>query len=503
MGRCGRPRATPASAPCLHHAGETAGIDALAPTRRDVAPSRHLLIPQAAANGALSRHGRTTQFAPARVTVRFGQGIKAHGRLGRAMLTRLRRRGVGRDGPGLATEAALADAAQHRTPRPGDAFTPTRPQRSARRFVGRRAEFEKIRQALEEDHAHVAIYGARGRGKTSLANLVVEAMRANGHMVARHICASSSDFDEIMRGLARDLPRQFLAVPASVPSGGEAAPEGAEAALPAGALSARDVTALPARLAGHHLVLVVDEFDRIPDERTRIRVAEAMKQASDRGTPLSMVLIGVADSAEELLGGHPLLRRNLVRVPLPLLADAEVEEIVAAGAEDCGVGFPPAARMVIARISRGVPHVAHLLALRAAQAAIARDAHAVGRGDLWAAVDRLIEDSDAATTGQYETLTRRDQDRAAVTLLQRIAAAPQDAFGRFALDEPPGSGPVRVGDVGVPPADWRALVAAKAFRLGPGWAAFMNPELQTYLLLRAASGFAATRRITAPGGTLP
>jgi hypothetical protein len=288
------------------------------------------------------------------------------------MLTRLFRRafGGGADPDGDDRDPAAGSPAPAPPPiaRPGDAFTPTRPQRSARRFVGRRAEFDRIRQALEEDRAHVIIYGERGRGKTSLANLVVEAMRASGHMVARHTCGTGSDFDSIMRGLARDLPRQFLAVPAGVANAGE----GAEAALPGGLLSPRDVASLPARLAGQHLVLVLDEFDCVADGQARVRLAEAMKQASDRGSPLSVVLVGVAASPEELLGGHPLVRRNLVRVPLPLLSDEEIEEIVGAGAEDCGIGFPPAARMVIVRIARGVPHVAHLLGLRVAQAVVAR-----------------------------------------------------------------------------------------------------------------------------------
>ena len=418
------------------------------------------------------------------------------------MLTRLLRRRVGASGRSDASQDApedpLTPPERPRAPRPGDAFTPTRPQRSARRFVGRRVEFERIRQALEEDRAHVAIYGERGRGKTSLVNLVVEAMRANGHMVARHTCGSGSDFEQIMRGLARDLPRQFLAVPSADAS----ATEGAEAALPAGPVSPRDVATLPARLAGGHLVLVLDEFDRVVSERTRIRVSEAMKQASDRGAPLSIVLVGVADSVEQLLGGHAIIRRNLVRVPLPLLTDAEIEEIVAGGAEDCGIAFPPAARMVIARIARGVPHVAHLLSLRAAQAAVAHDASLVGRGDLWAAVDRMIEEADAATADQYEALTTRGQDLAAMRCSSVTAAAPQDAFGRFSLDEPSPPGPVHVGGVPLPAEEWDHLLAARVFRRSTGGVAFANPELQTYLLLRAASGYAAMRRIGSESGTL-
>src|SRR5229473_2109553 len=81
-----------------------------------------------------------------------------------------------------------------------------------RRLLGRAPELRRILQALQEDRAHVVLYSERGRGKTSLANLVVESLRRSGSIVARHTCEAGTSFDSLMRGLMHDLPPSLLAV---------------------------------------------------------------------------------------------------------------------------------------------------------------------------------------------------------------------------------------------------------------------------------------------------
>src|SRR5487761_2096668 len=90
-----------------------------------------------------------------------------------------------------------------------EAFTPTQPQRNPRRLAGRASERSLIVGAVSYNRAHVVLYGDRGRGKTSLVNLVAASARTAGYMVGRYACAQDSIFDEIMRGLARELPRPF------------------------------------------------------------------------------------------------------------------------------------------------------------------------------------------------------------------------------------------------------------------------------------------------------
>ncbi len=340
-----------------------------------------------------------------------------------------------------------------------EAFTPTRPQRSARRFVGRAEQFDRIMRALEDERAHVVLYAERGHGKTSLANLVAAEARHAGHMVARVTCSAESDYDAIIRGLARDIPVPLLAVPLV----DDPELEGCETALPPKRLQPRDVVTLPQRLTGARLILIVDEFDRVLDEETRTRLADTIKQASDACAPLSFVIVGVSDSLEHLLGRHPSIQRNVVGVPLPLLAEAQIEDIIARGAAEAALSFPADARSCIAGLARGVPYVAHVLALRTCQAALERDASVVGGRDLRDAIACAVRETDPRVIGIYETVTAGGRDSEMTQLLRTIAGGRQNAFGQFLARPIPGDG-VRVAGGVAHRALWTRLLHAGVIR---------------------------------------
>jgi hypothetical protein len=397
-----------------------------------------------------------------------------------------------RGGMGLATREAAAAALLPSDPRRQalrEAFTPMRPQRSLRRFVGRRAQFARILQAIEEDQAHVVLYAERGRGKTSLANLVADAARSADHMVARYACTAESDFDAIVRGLAADLPRPLLGAPLVQ----EAGLQGCEAALPPGRLQPRDVTALPTRLMGR-LLLVVDEFDRVQDEATRTRLADTIKMASDCAAPLSFLVVGVSESLEQLLGRHPSIQRNVVGVPLPLLPAAEIDGLIERGARDVGLVFPSRVRACIVSLARGGPYVAQLLALRAGQAALGRQVAEVSERDLKAAIQRVVEEADPRVVALHEDLTEGGRAADMAALLRGIAGGAQNEFGQFLAEALPDGG-LCVAGVGAEPVLWSRLRDTGAVRAcvgaGPNVFTFGEAALGPYILLRAARDGAA------------
>jgi hypothetical protein len=348
-----------------------------------------------------------------------------------------------------------------RSGRPGDAFTPTRPK-SGRHLVGREVELQRILGALLDERAHVVLYSERGRGKTSLANLVSESLRRNERIVARYTCEASSNFESIIRGLARDLPTSLLAVAAADAS---ADCEGCEAALPTGALQPRDVAALPSRLNCRDLVCVIDEFDRIEDPSTRARFADTIKQVSDRGIGLNFVIVGVSENLEQILGQHPSIQRAICAIHLPLLTDAEIVEMLTRGSRDSGLVFP---QDVIARVSviaDGMPYMAQLLGLRIAQSVLARTDDTAGTGDFRAAVDQLVAETRANVVAQYARLTDGGQDQAMIAALRRIATAEQDRWGRITAFE--SANGVMVGGREVTALAWLRLREENVLRPTP------------------------------------
>lgn len=365
-----------------------------------------------------------------------------------------------------------------------EVFTPTRPQRSGRRLTGRQDELMRIFRAIALDRAHVVLYGERGRGKTSLVNMVASTARNSGYMVGRYACSSESKFDDIIRGLVRDLPASMLTM--SLVEDAEL--EGCEAALPHGRLQPRDVASLPSRLIGHHLVLIADEFDRVVDGPTRTLFADTIKQTSDQGAALSFVIVGVSDSLEELLGQHPSIQRNIASVPLPLLKDGDIDEILVKGGQQTSIEFSDTVRKAVIRVAWGVPYVAQLLALHAATEAVMRHSTTVDAEDLEAAFRRAIQEIDPRVAALYQTVTAGGRDHAMVATLRALASGEQDQFARFIVTERGNDG--EEAGRRVDPQAWKRLLEAQVVRrcpsIGPDTFAFAEPMLQHYILIRSS-----------------
>jgi hypothetical protein len=366
---------------------------------------------------------------------------------------------------------------------PNEAFTPTRP-RPGRRLIGRQRELERILRALVEEQAHVVLYSERGRGKTSLANLVVDSLRRAGVIVARHTCEAGTTFDSLLRGLARDLPVALLASAAAALDG----TQGCEAALPAGPLRPRDVVALPSHLTCRGLICVVDEFDRIEDTAARTLLADSIKQLSDQGVPLAFMIVGVSENLEQILGQHPSIQRALVSVDLRLLPDTEVGDLIVRGGYDMGLTFAPS---VIARVvdqARGMPYVAQLMGLRLAQAAAAEGKKFLDDADFDAVVMHMIEETPPRVAALYAAMTANGRDGEMIAVLTRIATAGQDAWGRLQVSGTSDGG-LMIEGMRVSPSIWRRLEAAEllnASDAGPDHVTFGQRGLMHYVLLLAA-----------------
>ena len=380
----------------------------------------------------------------------------------------------------------------HRANALHEAFTPTRPQRSFRKLAGRKEELRRILEAISENRSHVVLYGERGRGKTSLVNLIASSARSSGYAVARFSCDAGSELDGIIRGLARDMPRSLLAVPAVEETG----LEGCEAALPRGTIQPRDIAHLPTRLSAANVLLVIDEFDRVSDATTRTRLADAIKQISDRAAPLSFLIVGVSDSLDALLGRHPSIQRSVVGVPLPLLSDNECLDILELGAKESELNYPPQVRGKIIELARGVPYIVQLLALYAGARALARDADAVSAGDLHGAMQQAVAEMDPRVRTLYDELTQGELDRGLTALLLRLARTPHDGFARFLVQDVDGE--LRLADEPIHPVRWARMIDSGAVRAcrgaGLGLHTFAEPLLLHYVLLRAEVADAHSRQ---------
>jgi hypothetical protein len=314
-----------------------------------------------------------------------------------------------------------------------EAFTPTRPKQQASLFSGRHREMQRIIAAIEEERAHIVLYGERGSGKTSLANVVAAKAAEAGYFVLRSACSSELSFDDIFRGFLRRLPATFL--DGGIGATTRAGVENFEQLLPPDEIGVPTLIQTFEKLHDKHVILVIDEYDRVTNEATKNKFAELIKNMSDASAPVTLLLIGVAENVDELLGKHPSLQRTLVTIPLPLMAPREIAGIIESGERKSGFRFDPAVREKIVELAQGLPYHAQLLCLFAARNSVRRHSQWVEREDLRYGVQRAIEEAEGKIKEMYNLALGTQPGTAFKDALFAAARATSDEFGTFTVND--------------------------------------------------------------------
>jgi hypothetical protein len=277
------------------------------------------------------------------------------------------------------------------------AFTPTLPRGFGPLFVGREAYLRRLMAAVRDERAHVVLYGDRGVGKTSLTNAFGELSRRAGYLVLRRSCGFSTTYDGLFQGVLDGAAPRAVTPPA----GGYRRP-----------LEPDQVVDALAGYRGGRLIAVIDEYDRVEDERLRSHIAETIKSLSDRAAPVAFVIVGVAASLTDLLGRHPSIQRNVVGVHLAPMSDIEIHRLIEVGARAADIDFAPDVALTIAGLARGMPYYAHSLCLFATRVAATRESRVVTQADLDAAITELLGAQDPEFNELYQRLAAKTGDAA-------------------------------------------------------------------------------------------
>lgn len=332
--------------------------------------------------------------------------------------------------------AAAAGLSSERSQALREAFTPTRPKhRVDSLFVGRIPILRRIIAAIEEERAHVVLFGDRGRGKTSVANVVQDLAEQAGYLVLKLTCSGELGFEDLFRSFLRRIPSTYYLPARDDPFLARRGITSFEELLPEGPFSVTELNEVLKDLQGVHVLLVLDEYDRVVQDDVKGKLAELIKNLTDNSVPVTLFIIGVASSLDELLGKHPSIQRALVAVHLPLMTDAEIARIVTVGAETAGLAFEARVRDRIVFFARGLPYYAQLLSLHAARSAVARGAEVVAAADLAYAVRCCVHEAERAVVEAYERAAEAGRRGSSKDVLFAAAQAPTDAFGYFRLQD--------------------------------------------------------------------
>ena len=318
----------------------------------------------------------------------------------------------------------------------GKYFTPTTPVDERSLFAGRTDQISRMIDVIGQKGLHAILYGERGVGKTSLMN-VFSSFLSNPSIIAPRVNCDSSD------SYASVWKKAFESVALNRP--GPSVPgftsEKVIQRFNSAEFLSEEVSPNTVRNALIQLsniaptIFIIDEFDRLSQEPRRV-FADTIKTLSDHAVDATVVLVGVADSVEQLIAEHQSVERALAQIQMPRMSSDEIKLIVINGANNLGMTVSQGTLKQIARLSQGLPHYAHLLGLHTVREAIASKSNEVTAAEVRKAIEKSISNVNQSIRTSYETAIRSARkDNLFADVLLACALAETSDLGYFAAQD--------------------------------------------------------------------
>jgi len=401
-------------------------------------------------------------------------------------------------GPSMPANAKLALRAQI-----NKAFTPSAPINNSDLFAGRNRQIDRVLQAIFQRGQHAIIFGERGVGKTSLANIIYDLLVLSGKheiQVAKYTCGASAEFAGIWRSIFKQITitrqdEEQLTLDAMLPDS-------------VGSEDIRETF----QSADSPTIIVIDEVDRIAATETAILLADTVKTLSDNSVNATLVLVGVADSVDQLISEHQSIERALIQIHMPRMSQDELGQIVDKGLASTQITISDQLKSRIARLSQGLPSCTHLLARHAALAAVDRDSYEITEGDLSRAIREAVMNQQQTIINAYEKATHSPRENLYKQVLLSSALAQTNELGYFAaVDVRPAMQQVTGKEYDIPAfsqhlndfcEDSRGPILQKKGERRRFRFRFINPLMQQFVVLKGlADGMISEEQISGAGSS--
>ena len=270
-------------------------------------------------------------------------------------------------------------------------------------FAGRQSQIKQLFEATLERSRHAVLFGERGVGKTSLANIFWKrfSKKLQSIVAARAQADPSDNFTTLWSKALREL--RSAAVSA-----------GKESLIPiSGAfdtLSPDDIRLELQKCKPNSLpILIIDEFDKLEDKLAITLTANLIKSLADYSVPCTIIIVGVAENLSDLIQEHASIKRCVIQVHLDRMNDRELEEVVESRLAQTPLKIEKNALLRIVRLSRGLPYYVQILGKFSAISATDDRRLIIIESDVERAMDTFIGDMSESFYDDYNRATVSNQ----------------------------------------------------------------------------------------------
>jgi len=327
----------------------------------------------------------------------------------------------------------------------GNAFQPRTPISAREFFAGRWEQLTTVADSVAQAGLHIVIFGERGVGKTSLANVVSPLLtvmeesltqkpaiprlvvKVNTHHGDSFSAVWRRVFDEVswfenkpMIGLVPQQTTNHVSLRTAFKISDTPTIDEVRRAL----------GAIP------RSVFIFDEFDR-GSNPLRLAFTDLIKALSDYAVNSTIVIVGVAETIDGLVKDHASIIRSIVQIHLPRMTEKELTDIIEKASKVLGIEFSPEASKLVVKVSQGLPHYTHLIGLHSAREALKRFTKKIEVSDVHRAFPKAIQQ---AIQSIQEIYSRAIQSAHKDALYEKVilacAAASSDAMDTFGYFRP-------------------------------------------------------------------
>lgn len=315
-----------------------------------------------------------------------------------------------------------------------EVFSPSAPIKQKDLFFGRMTQLEKVADAINESGQHAILYGERGVGKTSLANIMFDSY--TNLFPVKITCNRQDDFKSLWarafskvqvakttKGLGFNAEDKMTIIDIGKQI------EQNEIVTPA------TVEQLICKLSKWRFLFIFDEFDNIRNRKIRIAFADLIKSLSDNVDKTTIVLVGIAENVDLLIGNHRSLERCLKQVKMPRMSDNEASAIIENGLSKLDISIPKSIKEKILEFSSGFPHYIHLLCKFGAREIIENEKFEFNSAYLLIAIKNGIENTSEQLRSSYQKATLDSKLISKwVNVLHACANCDSDIYNCFATN---------------------------------------------------------------------